>query len=128
MANVKWYGDKLIKTVEQKTRDALIKGGFLIETDAKREVRVRTGRLMGSISTNWTGSGRSRGEVQSPAKPEDGVGQPGGSTKEFVVVVGTNVEYAIPQEYGTSKMSAHPYLRPALEKNKGKIKQLLGGK
>jgi len=68
----------------------------------------------------------SRGEVESPAKSEDGVGQPGGGAKEFIVVIGSNVEYAIPQEYGTSTQSGHPYLRPALEKNKGKIKQLLG--
>lgn len=29
--------------------------------------------------------------------------------------VGTNVEYAPYQEFGTYKMAAHPYLRPALE-------------
>lgn len=73
--------------------------------DAKREVRVDTGRLRASITH----------EVEK-------------TKNEIIGRVGSNVEYAIPQEYGTSKMSAHPYLRPALEKNKGKIKQLLGGK
>jgi len=31
------------------------------------------------------------------------------------VRVGTNVEYAAYQEYGTYKMAAHPFLRPALD-------------
>lgn len=93
--------------------------------------RVDTGRLRASITTNWTGSGMSRAKIKTPkknTKPEDGIGQPGGNKKKFVVVVGTNVEYGVFQEYGARKISAHPYLRPALEKNKGRIKQLLGGK
>ena len=31
-------------------------------------------------------------------------------------VVGTNVEYAVYVEFGTSKMQAQPYLRPAAER------------
>jgi hypothetical protein len=31
-------------------------------------------------------------------------------------VVGTNVEYAVYVEFGTSKMAAQPYLRPAAKK------------
>jgi len=81
------------------------KACILVRDDAKREVRVDTGRLRASITH----------EVEK-------------TKNEIIGRVGSNVEYAIPQEYGTSKMSAHPYLRPALEKNKGKIKQLLGGK
>lgn len=81
------------------------KSCILVYTDANRFVAVLTGRLRSSIA--W--------EIE---KTKD----------EVVGRVGTNVDYAIPQEYGTSKMAAHPYLRPALEKNKGKIKQLLGGK
>ncbi|QCW03568.1 HK97-gp10 family putative phage morphogenesis protein [Natrinema pallidum] len=34
------------------------------------------------------------------------------------VVVGTNVEYAPYQEFGTAVMDAQPYLRPALEEEK----------
>lgn len=32
--------------------------------------------------------------------------------------VGTNLEYAPPVEFGTSKMAAQPFLQPALQKNK----------
>lgn len=37
------------------------------------------------------------------------------------VVVGSNVEYAPFQEFGTIFMSAQPFLRPALEENKSWI-------
>jgi HK97 gp10 family phage protein len=42
-----------------------------------------------------------------------------------VVRIGTNVDYAIYQEYGTRKMKAQPHLTPAIEENKNKIKQLI---
>jgi HK97 gp10 family phage protein len=41
--------------------------------------------------------------------------------------VATNVEYGIYQEYGTKKMSAQPFMRPALYNNKDKIVQILRG-
>jgi len=47
---------------------------------------------------------------------------------EIIGKVGTNVEYASNVEFGTSKQSAQPYLRPALKKNLPKIKQLFGGR
>ena len=36
-------------------------------------------------------------------------------TDSSVFVVGTNVEYSVYVEFGTSKMEAQPYLRPAIE-------------
>jgi hypothetical protein len=36
-------------------------------------------------------------------------------------VVGTNVRYSIWVEYGTSKMEAQPYLRPAIEQSVRKL-------
>lgn len=40
-----------------------------------------------------------------------------------VGIVGTNVEYAIYQEFGTIKMGAQPFLFPALEMNRENIKK-----
>ena len=37
-----------------------------------------------------------------------------------VALVGTGVEYAVYQEYGTSRMPAQPHLGPALEKARRK--------
>lgn len=36
---------------------------------------------------------------------------------EEAVYVGTNVEYAAYQEYGTSRMKAHPFLKPGIMNN-----------
>lgn len=62
-----------------------------VERDAKRLCPVDTGRLRSSI-THVTGV--------------DGRG--------LVAKVGTNVDYALPVEMGTSKSRAQPFLRPAL--------------
>lgn len=59
---------------------------------ARRYVPVRTGKLRDSIS----GTVRHRGDSVS-------------------LLVGSPVEYAYYVEFGTSRMSAQPYLRPALE-------------
>jgi len=128
MSSFKWDTRKLEKEVEFTTEQKMIKAGFMIEKDAKHFVKVDTGRLRSSISVNWTGSEMAEGKIENKAKSGDGVKQPTSKPDEFTVVVGTNVDYAIAQEYGTSKQSGKPYLRPALEKNLGKIKQLLGGK
>lgn len=104
-AKVKWHGDKLIKEVGLKCFQGIEKACLLVEGDAKRICPVDTGRLRASIAHEVEKSG-----------------------DEVVGRVGTNVEYGVYQEYGTSTQSGTPYLRPALEKNKGKIKRLLGGK
>jgi|GEM_PF-1720902 len=106
--NIKPY--QIIKT--QAVKDILKEGGFKIETDAKRLAPVKHGRLRASISTNWSGSSMSRGKVGSKAKADDGVGRPPGKPG-MVVFIGTNVDYAVYQEFGTKKMSARPFLHPA---------------
>jgi len=105
MSSFKWDDSKLRTEVNQKVKANMEKACLLVENDAKRFVAVLTGNLRGSITH----------EIKV-------------TKNEVKGVVGTNVNYAIPQEYGTSKMAAHPYLRPALKKNIPKIKQLLGGK
>ncbi len=124
MSSFKWDDSKLKKEVIFTTEQKMVKAGFMIEKDAKHFVKVDTGRLRSSISVNWTGSGMAEGKIENKAKPGDGIKQPTSKPKEFTVVVGTNVNYAIAQEYGTSKQSGHAYLRPALAKNLSKIKAL----
>jgi HK97 gp10 family phage protein len=111
---------RLLTGIEKGTR----KCGLRIEREAKQMCRVDTGRLRASISTNWTDSGMSRGKVDAKANSEDGVSQPNG---KFVVVVGTNVEYAHWLEFGTFKMDARPFLFPAYEMNIGKLPEFIRG-
>jgi hypothetical protein len=78
---------------------------------------VDTGRLRSSISFNWTGSGKGRGDTEAGSGKQDGVGQPPSEGSDtFTVVVGTNVVYGRYLELGTNKMLPRPYLRPILEK------------
>lgn len=69
----------------------LVRRAIQVDRAAKRLAPVDTGRLRSSI--NW--------RIE-----RDPFG--------LRAVVGTNVHYAVYQEFGTSKMPAHPFLRPAL--------------
>jgi HK97 gp10 family phage protein len=41
--------------------------------------------------------------------------------------VGTNVQYALALELGTSRMAARPFLRPALARERARIERILRG-
>jgi len=69
----------------------LVKTAFKVERRAKELAPVDTGRLRASITH----------EI-------------GADSQGLVATVGTNVVYAPFLEYGTSRMSARPFLRPAL--------------
>lgn len=62
-----------------------------VERRAKRLCPVDTGRLRASITN---------------ALEKD--------TEGLSAVIGTNVDYAVPVEFGTSRTPAQPFLRPAL--------------
>jgi len=95
--------DKLVDRLARARADKYIRAAMqrsvlLVERGAKMKAPVDTGRLRSSIT----------GEVR-------GVGA------DVVGVVGSNVEYAPYQEFGTSRMRAHPYLRPAFQEAKASI-------
>jgi hypothetical protein len=115
----------------QACEDTLKAGGFKIERQAKCICPVKTGRLRSSISTNWSGSGQQRGKVDSKAKADDGIGQPGGP-RGLVVVVGTNVKYGRRVEHGfigqdklgrDYHQEGQPYLTPAYLSYEGEIEK-----
>lgn len=95
---------RIIKTTPTATMKGVKRIAFKIETQAKLNITalgaVDTGRLRASISTNWTGSGISRGKVDSKAKAEDGVGPPQTKKDVFSATTGTNVEYGRRIEHG----------------------------
>ena len=84
------------KATPAQARAALMAGGLPIQTAAAQKARVKTGTLRRSIHTET-------------AETSDGA----------VARVGTNVEYGPAQEFGTSRMSGQPYLRPAYDEKKG---------
>lgn len=84
---------------------AFTRAGLAVETSARRKAPVRTGRLKRNIvSTVYNGHAKDAS-----------------STYAEIGVDLNVVPYAWYQEAGTSRMQAHPYLRPALESRRPAI-------
>lgn len=79
---------------------ALEKIGLTAEGYAKQEVPVDTGRLRNSITHQVIND-------------------------EKATIIGTNVEYAIYVELGTSRQKAQPYLLPAAENHVDQYRDIL---
>ena len=83
---------------------AILQAALKVEADAKVNERefVDTGRLMGSITHRL-----------------------GKDNESTYAEVGTNVDYGMYQEFGTSKMKPQPFLTPAFETNKVAIQEYI---
>lgn len=87
--------------IARRLLQALETVGLTAEADVKLKTPVgETGRLRNSI-THVT------------------------EESEKAVYIGTNTEYAPYVELGTSKMRAKPYLKPTIEKNAEKYKEII---
>jgi HK97 gp10 family phage protein len=114
-SNLKKALEELAKRYPQATRQGMINTAFMIHEDATWNCPVDTGRLRSSLCV------ATKGEVikdNKPHSPEDVITPP---KSEFEVYVGTRVFYAPYIEFGTRKMRARPYLRPAFQKNIDKL-------
>ena len=106
MAGLNRVGDALRG---KAIRPALLAAALIPMNAAKLKVPRITSNLMRSIHVGGSGDG-----LESPTDGGD-IGFP---SDPLAVVVGTDVEYAPYIEFGTSRMAAQPYLRPALDENK----------
>lgn len=79
--------------ITKNVGEFVYKKGLEIETEAKWNAPIDTGRLEESISTNVKGKGT-----------------------KVVSETGTDIEYAAPVEFGTYKQDAQPFLMPAFNK------------
>lgn len=71
------------------------RAALAIEADAKVLAPYDTGNLAGSVSTTFTGDGR---------------------TGQMTAEIGPTAEYGIYQEYGTSTHGAQPFMGPAYDR------------
>lgn len=83
-----------------ESKDVGRKGAEIIKDKAQDNVHVITGHLRDSIRVEDS--------------DEDGVAQ--------VVAGGNGVDYAADEEYGNSRRPPHPYLRPAVDSEKSRVR------
>lgn len=87
--NIRLYGEQSVEDVQRIVQQ----GAGRLRDHAKNVVPVRTARLKNSI------------QVTSFKRTSTGA----------EATVGPNTEYEMYVEYGTSRMAARPYMRPATE-------------
>lgn len=127
--------------VEGKIKDKLNQKGTGIEygrgrtpTGRKRKSHIAsapgnppavdTGRLRSSITYEVTsGAGSSMGSQGSPSS-SDKIGKVSGDNSVSFTIIGTNVGYAKPLEFGTVHIKPRPFLRKTLEEGKSAIKAI----
>lgn len=87
------------RALDNRLESAMQTAVSIVEADAKDRAPYEYGTLESSIAS----------EVKADVK---------NAVKGYV---GSNIEYAPFQEFGTSKMGAQPYLQPAIEANRSRI-------
>lgn len=103
-----------VADIGKVARPIMKKGALAIEGDAKILAPRRAWDLPKDPTQQV--SGDLRNTISHKVFVKDG---------EATGIVYAPMEYAIHQEFGTSKMKARPFLRPALRKNKAQIKKAL---
>lgn len=121
MAGLKWFGDALIAQVEAKNKKTLRRIGQIVSRRAKANcpvgVDVRgTAERGASRGQFWTE--RTPGTLKKSIRYKVSKGK----KMSVQVIAGSKAAYyARFVEFGTSKMLARPFLRPALESSKMEI-------
>lgn len=105
--------------------------GLVVEGQAKLLAPRDSGHLAASITTQAYDKGT---ELENPMKyaERNKVWKNDGTFKkiekprsDMEILVGTPLSYGPHQEFGTIKMSAQPFLRPALDLAKGKVLSIM---
>jgi HK97 gp10 family phage protein len=108
----------LAEKYPEATKQGLLDTALEIQLKAKQNCPVNTGRLRSSIAVATRET-----ILQEAQNSEDVISQP---EKDLEVWIGTKTYYAIFVEFGTRKMPAKPYLRPAfLEGSKNLVANIL---
>jgi len=124
----KWNGP-IVKTLGKNVLNkSIYEVGLIVEGNGKELAARKYGYLAASINTQFQGGGD---ELENPSKYAKEVPPANHDVKTFrkiqsptqdeVVLVGTAVDYGPHVEWGTIKMDAQPFLRPALDMAQGKV-------
>lgn len=110
-----WNGDKIKVQAKKWSGGTAFELGLIVEGQAKLLAPIDFGRLAASITTQAIDKGTK--PTGHGAVATDIIQKPGDTNQ---VLVGTPVLYGNYIEFGTFKMNAQPFLRPALDLAKGK--------
>lgn len=123
-----WNGEIVKSQMKKAVGDSLFKVALIVESYAKKLCARRYGYLAASINTQTKSEGT---KVEDPGKYRKETPPPyhnvlsfkeiAKPTEDNMAYVGTHVDYNYHVEYGTVKMDAQPFLRPALEYAKGEV-------
>lgn len=110
MVKITINDEALMRVITNRVEKILTSAGSFVKSAARRNVPVDTGDLLNSIDTKQASNLEASGAL---------IGF------ESVVRIGSDLHYAAYVEAGTPKMSAQPYLRPALMESLAFLKQLI---
>ncbi|NTV60628.1 MAG: hypothetical protein HGA77_04895 [Chlorobiaceae bacterium] len=102
---------------------AYLKGAVKVQNEARKS--IQQGGRSGRIYRKNRGKYHQAAGPGEPPKTDTGimVSSIAIEPEENWVLVGSGLKYAKVQEFGTSNMPAHPWLVPALEKNRREIEE-----
>jgi HK97 gp10 family phage protein len=117
MAKVVWHGNTVMAEIATKSDTIINAAALEVRTEAQNSMRPpKSGRIYRVPGFSRTYQASAPGEAPAIRT---------GNLRSSILVefvgpcyrrVGTNVEYAKYLEFGTRRISARPFLRPALEK------------
>jgi HK97 gp10 family phage protein len=133
MQNAKWHGDRFKQSCKKGGGDLIEWCAFFVEREAKRFCAVRFGILRASTHTKFKNNktvawiGTDSESLKAAAAGKLAEYKTTGRTKRrkilTAITTGTIVFYGPFLEYGTRNMKARPFLRPALDALKGKLRR-----
>ena len=111
-----WHGDELLKIIESEMQKRLATAAEAVRAEAVRSIRTPypPASTPGNPPHSRSGASGLLGSVfydVNSAKRE--------------AIVGTPLKYGLYLELGTKRMAARPWLRPALERCRAKIKAII---
>ena len=92
--------DRITRELKPKAHNIVMTYGNLVMSDSAKNAPVASMETSGYIG------GALRGSITSESRMTD----------DLTFTVSDGVEYGVYQEFGTSKMAAQPFMRPAIEK------------
>ncbi len=114
-----WNPDKITAEIEGRAMDRLEKAGDVVASRARS--RCPVGFTIPKGKGKW--SGREAGALKKTIRVVRLKGDPKMNVR--VYAGSREIFYSRFVEYGTVKMRARPFLRPALNESKGQIKQIV---